>query len=79
MDSDTEADANSEACLLEVDSDVLVEIDALDSDRLVDTEAETLVDSEVNSDVCLLEADSEVLAETDVEFKTDSELLTDAD
>ena len=50
VDSKVEADANSEACLFEVDSDVLAETDALASDTLVKSEAETLVDFEVNSD-----------------------------
>ena len=65
-DSEIEADANSEACLLESnsdsdtltetdlefnsDSDALAETDALDSDSLVKADAETLVDFEVNSD-----------------------------
>ena len=50
VDSKVEADANSEACLFEVDSDVLAETDALDSDSLVKADAETLVDFEINSD-----------------------------
>ena len=65
-DSEIEADANSEACLLESnsdsdtltetdlefnsDSDALTEINALVSDTLVEAEVETLVDFEVNSD-----------------------------
>ena len=50
VDSKVEADANSEACFFEVDSDALAETDALASDTLVKSEAETLVDFEVNSD-----------------------------
>ena len=57
VDSKVEADANSEACLFEVDSDALSETDAefktdsdTLSDTLVDVEPETLIDSEVNSD-----------------------------
>ena len=56
-DSEIEADANSETCLREADSDALSETDAefkTNSDTLADTlvkaEAETLVDFEVNSD-----------------------------
>ena len=63
-DSEAETDSNSELCLLEVDSDVLVETyvkfkpdtdvlaetESLDSEALVDAETETLVDSEANSD-----------------------------
>ena len=49
-DSDVDVDSNSEACLREADSNALAEIDALDSDTLVDTEVDTLVDSELNSD-----------------------------
>ena len=40
-DSDAKADANSEACLLEIDSDLLTETDSellTDTDSLVDTE-----------------------------------------
>ena len=44
---------------------------------LVETESDAEIDS--NSEACLREVDSEALAETDVEFKTDSELLTDND
>ena len=49
-DSEIEADANSEACLFEADSEALAEIDALNSDTLVDAEVDTLADSELNSD-----------------------------
>ena len=56
-DSEAEADANSETCVREVDSETLFEIgsefktdsDTL-ADALVDVETETLIDSEVNSD-----------------------------
>ena len=52
-DSDTEADANSEACLRELDSDTLFETDSefkTDTDALDDTESEMLVDADVNSE-----------------------------
>ena len=49
-DSDVDVDSNSEACLREADSEALAEIDALNSDTLVDTEVDTLADSELNSD-----------------------------
>ena len=49
-DSDVDVDSNSEACLREADSEELAEIDALNSDTLVDAEVDTLADSELNSD-----------------------------
>ncbi len=49
-DSDVDVDSNSEACLREADSEALAEIDALNSDTLVDAEVDTLADSEINSD-----------------------------
>jgi len=49
-DSDVDVDSNSEACLREADSEALAEIDALNSDTLVDAEVDTLADSELNSD-----------------------------
>ncbi|WP_314369037.1 hypothetical protein [uncultured Streptococcus sp.] len=50
-DSDTKADANSEACLRELDSELLIETDLeFNSDSDVLAEMETLIDSEANSD-----------------------------
>ena len=49
-ESDVDVDSNSEACLREADSEALAEIDALNSDTLVDAEVDTLADSEINSD-----------------------------
>ena len=50
-DSDTKADANSEACWRELDSELLIETDLeFNSDSDVLAEMETLIDSEANSD-----------------------------
>ena len=70
-DSEAETDSNSELCLLEVDSDVLVETDSelkTDSDALAETDAEFKTDSER-----LTEAETETLAVFEANSDTDAD------
>ena len=79
-DSDAKADANSEACLLEIDSDLLTETD---SELKTDSEALLETDSEVKTDLDrLAEIDalaSEALIDDEVDTLIDSEINSDTE
>ena len=76
IDPDVEADSKAEACLREVDSEVLVETDSefkIDSETLAETDVEFKTDSDAVASDALVEAVTETLVDSEINSDTEAD------